>query len=46
MDPNGLRDMEVLTRGQYGGLGIEVTMEGALLKVVRRSMIRRPLMPA
>jgi carboxyl-terminal processing protease len=34
MDPNGLRDMEVLTRGEYGGLGIEVTMEGALLKVV------------
>src|SRR4029079_799153 len=34
IDPNGLRDMEVLTRGEYGGLGIEVTMEGALLKVV------------
>jgi carboxyl-terminal processing protease len=34
MDPNGLRDIQVLTRGEYGGLGIEVTMEGALLKVV------------
>ena len=29
MDPNGLRDIQVQTRGEYGGLGIEVTMEGA-----------------
>jgi carboxyl-terminal processing protease len=34
MDPNGLRDIQELTRGEYGGLGIEVTMEGALIKVV------------
>ncbi|CCQ74855.1 S41 family peptidase [Magnetospira sp. QH-2] len=27
-------DMQVQTRGQFGGLGIEVTMEGGLIKVV------------
>ena len=28
------RDMQVQTRGQFGGLGIEVTMENGLVKVV------------
>jgi carboxyl-terminal processing protease len=34
MNPNSLRDMQVLTRGEFGGLGIEVTMEDGLIKVV------------
>ena len=34
MDPNGLRDIQVLTRGEFGGLGIEVTTEDGLVKVV------------
>jgi len=34
MDPNGFRDIQVQTRGEFGGLGIEVTMEDGLVKVV------------
>ena len=34
MDPKSFRDMQVQTRGEFGGLGIEVTMEGGLIKVV------------
>src|SRR6516164_9059016 len=34
LDPKSFRDMQVQTRGEFGGLGIEVTMEDALLKVV------------
>src|SRR5256712_8565824 len=34
MDANSLRDMQVQTRGEFGGLGIEVTMEDGLVKVV------------
>jgi carboxyl-terminal processing protease len=34
MDPNGFREMQVETRGEFGGLGIEVTMEDGLIKVV------------
>src|SRR4029079_19648470 len=34
MDPKGFRDIQVQTRGEFGGLGIEVTMEDGLLKVV------------
>ena len=34
MDPRSLRDMEAQTRGKFGGLGIEVTMEDGLIKVV------------
>src|SRR6202021_739327 len=34
MDPGSLRDLQVQTRGEFGGLGIEVTMEDALVKVV------------
>jgi carboxyl-terminal processing protease len=34
MDPGSLRDPQVQTRGEFGGLGIEVTMEDGLVKVV------------
>ena len=34
MDMKSLRDMQVQTRGEFGGLGIEVTMEDGLIKVV------------
>jgi carboxyl-terminal processing protease len=31
MDPKSFRDMQVQTRGEFGGLGIEVTMEVGLI---------------
>ena len=34
MDTKSFRDMQVQTRGEFGGLGIEVTMEEGLVKVV------------
>jgi carboxyl-terminal processing protease len=34
MDPKSYKDMQVQTRGEFGGLGIEVTMEDGLVKVV------------
>jgi carboxyl-terminal processing protease len=34
MNPKQFRDMQVQTRGEFGGLGIEVTMENGLVKVV------------
>src|SRR5713226_2702853 len=34
MDSKSFRDMQVQTRGEFGGLGIEVTMEEGLVKVV------------
>lgn len=34
MDPKSFKDMQVQTRGEFGGLGIEVTMEDGLVKVV------------
>ena len=34
MDPKSFRDMQTQTRGEFGGLGIEVTMEDGLVKVV------------
>src|ERR1700688_4038380 len=34
MDPTSFRDIQVQTRGEFGGLGIEVTMEDGLVKVV------------
>ena len=34
MDPKSMREMQVQTRGEFGGLGIEVTMEEGLVKVV------------
>ncbi|MBT9292734.1 S41 family peptidase [Prosthecodimorpha staleyi] len=34
MSPKNFRDMQVQTRGEFGGLGIEVTMEEQTLKVV------------
>ncbi len=34
LDQSRYRDMQVQTRGEFGGLGIEVTMENGLVKVV------------
>ena len=34
MDPNSFREIQAQTRGEFGGLGIEVTMEDGLLTVV------------
>jgi carboxyl-terminal processing protease len=34
MDPKSFRDMQVETSGEFGGLGIEVTMEDGVIKVV------------
>jgi len=34
MPAKGFQDMQEQTRGEFGGLGIEVTMEGGLVKVV------------
>src|SRR5438093_4747521 len=34
MDSKSFREMQVETRGEFGGLGIEVTMEDGLIKVV------------
>ncbi|SRR5579883_352109 len=34
MNPKNYRDMQVQVRGEFGGLGIEVTMENGLVKVV------------
>ena len=34
LNPKQFRDMQVQTRGEFGGLGIEVTMENGLVKVV------------
>ncbi|MEA2978022.1 MAG: carboxyl-terminal processing protease, partial [Alphaproteobacteria bacterium] len=34
MDGKSYRDMQVQTRGEFGGLGIEVTMENGIVKVV------------
>src|SRR5690242_16164727 len=34
MDAKSFRDMQVQTRGEFGGLGIEVTMEDGLINVV------------
>src|SRR5262249_7707922 len=33
MDPKSFKDMQIQTRGEFGGLGIEVTMEDGLVKV-------------
>ena len=34
LNPKHFRDMQVQTRGEFGGLGIEVTMEEGVVKVV------------
>ncbi len=34
LPPKSFRDMQVQTRGEFGGLGIEVTMESGVVKVV------------
>ena len=34
MNPKTFKDMQVQTKGEFGGLGIEVTMENGVIKVV------------
>ncbi|WP_340108788.1 S41 family peptidase [Pikeienuella sp. HZG-20] len=34
LPPKGFEDMQVQTKGEFGGLGIEVTMENGVVKVV------------
>ncbi len=34
LNPKNFRDMQVTTKGEFGGLGIEVTMENGFVKVV------------
>ena len=34
MGPDNFRQMQVQTRGEYGGLGMEVTMENGVVKVI------------
>lgn len=34
LNPKHFRDMQVQTRGEFGGLGIEVTLENSVVKVV------------
>jgi carboxyl-terminal processing protease len=34
MNPKSFRDMQMDTHGEFGGLGIEVTMEDGLVQVV------------
>ncbi|MBK9078368.1 MAG: S41 family peptidase [Hyphomicrobium sp.] len=34
LSPKHFRDMQVQTRGEFGGLGIEVTMENGVIKIV------------
>src|SRR5688572_14016551 len=34
LNPKNFRDIQVQTRGEFGGLGIEVTMENGVVKVV------------
>ncbi len=34
LDPSHFKDMQVQTRGEFGGLGIEVTLEEGFIKVV------------
>lgn len=34
LDPEGYKDVRIGTEGQFGGLGIEVTMENGFIKVV------------
>ena len=40
-----LDDMRVQTKGEFGGLGIEVTLENGLSRWWRRSRARRPTGP-
>jgi carboxyl-terminal processing protease len=34
MDPKGYNDMQITTKGEFGGVGIEVTQEEGLIKVI------------
>jgi hypothetical protein len=45
MDPSSFRDLQVETHGEFGGIGIEVTMEDGLVKVVAPSTILRQPRP-
>jgi carboxyl-terminal processing protease len=52
MNPRSFRDMQVQTRGEFGGLGIEVTQENGYIKVIspdrrhaRRARRRAPGRP-
>ena len=50
LNPKALREMQAQTSGQFGGLGLEVTMEDGLIKIVSpidgtpaaRAGLRRP----
>jgi len=42
LSPKNFREMQVQTRGEFGGLGIEVTMEQGVVKVVSPSRTPRP----
>lgn len=46
MDAKAFKDMQVETRGQFGGLGIEVTQEDGQIKVVTPIDDTRPPAPA
>ena len=46
MTPKTFRDMQVQTRGEFGGLGIEVTMENGVVKVVTPIDDTHPLLQA
>jgi len=46
MDSKSFRDMQVQTRGEFGGLGIEVTQEDQLIRSSPRSTIRPLPRPA
>jgi carboxyl-terminal processing protease len=35
LDEKDFRDLQVSTNGEFGGLGIEVTMEKGAIKVIR-----------
>ena len=46
MDAEEFKEMQAETHGEFGGLGIEVTMEEGLIKVWPRSTTRPPRGPA
>ena len=45
LNAKSFKDMQVQTRGKFGGLGIEVTMENGLVRVVSRLTTPPPLDP-
>jgi carboxyl-terminal processing protease len=46
LEPQDFGQMQVQTRGEFGGLGIEVTQENGFVKLSLQLMIRLPLMLA